>query len=516
MGEAIRSAGGKLKSFSFEEHILFAEINEVGEVAVKPSLLCMEIKPGSNVRAKRRKGAITSPKHQEYEKGNKAATKSQSLFFVKSNIAGITKLANTAYEGRPLCVDAHPNDTLMDAISKDGRFRENFKLLEDNDARSAVSLDYKVSEYSRQTFIMMKDRKRKLRSGNEATSSEAENVISRKQTVYSSIPSKVTAPFTEEIGKTMICDARNSALETLIKPGVEKAALDKNLHRMVQNFGKTASSAMPARMLPRFTEATKSVGFIECGYVTGTCFLLSKNYLITAQHVINNINKKRAESTDGELYRKISIYFKFLYPSKYGSCSAEMDETKIFSGQGGLDYAICHIKWVDSAVANLEPLGPFVRSVLPCSGLVILVGHPDSKEKSIEPCHIMPSYNWHATLCKRASEAEGYCDQHPEECSIYNGESVRCVHIHKHRYLQGHHPDQIPYDTSFFEGSSGSPVLNLDGHIVALHTQGYPFYQSGKEVSLMEFGLTFGAIFRDVKERFGERGAKFFFPNICG
>ena len=515
MGEAIRSAGDKLKSFSFENHILFAEINEVGEVAVKPSLLCMEIKPGSNVRAKRRKGAITSPKHQECEKENTAATKSQSLFFVKSNAAGITKLTNTAYEGRPLCVDAQPNDTLMGAILKDGRFCDNFKLLEDNDVKSVVSLDYKVSEYSRQTFIMMKDWKRKLRSDNEATSSEAENVIPRKKTVYSSIPSKVTVPFTEEIGKTMIYDARNAALETVVKPGVKEAALDKNLHRIVQNFGKTASSAIPARMLPRFTEATKSVGFIKCGYATGSCLLLSKNCVITAQHVINNINKERAESTDGELYRKISIYFKFLYPFKYGSCSAEIDETQIFSGQG-LDYAICRIKWVDSAVAKLEPLGPFVRSVLPRSGMVILVGHPDSKEKSIEPCHILPSYNWHATLCKRGSEAEEYCDQHPEECSIYNGESVRCVHIHKRRYLQGHHPDQIPYDTSFFEGSSGSPVFNLNGHIVALHTQGYPFYKSGKEVSLMEFGLTFGAIFRDVKERFGEENAKSLFPNISG
>ena len=474
---------------------------------MKPSLLCMNIKPGSNVRARRRKGAITSPKHQECEEKNKAPAKSQSLFFVNSNTAGITKLTNTLYEGRRLCVDAQPNDTLMGAILKDGRFCDNFKLLEDNDVKSVVSLDYKVSEYSRQTFIMRKDRKRKLRNENVP-------VIPRKKTVYSSIPSKVTVPFTEEIGKTMIYDARNAALETLVKPGVKEAALGKNLQRIVQKFGKTASSAIPARMLPRFTKATKSVGFIKCGYVTGTCFLLSENCVITAQHVINMINEKREESTDGELYRKISIYFKFLYPFRYGSCSGEMDETGIFSSQGDLDYAICRIKWVDSAVAKLEPLGPFVRSVLPCSGLVILVGHPDSKEKSIEPCHIMPSYNWHATLCKRASEAEGYCDQHPEECSIYNGESVRCVHIHKHRYLQGHHPDQIPYDTSFFEGSSGSPVFNLDGHIVALHTQGYPFYQSGKEVSLMEFGLTFGAIFRDVKERLGERNAKFFFPNM--
>ena len=439
---------------------------------------------------------------------------SSMLFFIKSNNAGITKVRNTAYEGRLLCIAAYPNDTLMDAISNDGRFCENFLLLEDTDNKSNVSLQYKVSKYSRQRFIMKKSTRKRKQSGDDETRS-SESVIPKKQTAYSLVPSKVTAPFTVEIGKSMIEDARNSALETLIEPGVQKAALDKNLRSIIQKFGKVASSAVPARILPNFTEATKSVGFIRCGDCTGTCFLLANDYVITAQHVINDINAKRSASTNTGLYKTISIFFQFLFPLELASHSAEINETNILFGRGKLDYAICHIKWV-GGMPKVKPLRSLVRSVLPRSGLVILVGHPDNKEKSIETCHILPSYNWHATLCKRASEAEKYCEEHPEECSIYKGENVQCVHIHKGRYLQGDHPYELPYDTSFFHGSSGSPVFNSDSHIVAMHTQGYPIYQSAKKISLMEFGVTFAAIFKDVKERYGEHFAKKLFPKING
>ena len=520
VGQAIQNAGEKLEDFSFSDNILFAEINEaVGEVAIRPSLLCMELKPNGKVQAKRRKGATPLPKdRRDPEKENKDPTTRPMLLFIKSNNAGIAKVPNTAYEGKLLCVDAHPEDTLMKAISKDGRFRKNFKLLEDTDAHSEVSLEYKVSKYSGQRFKMKKtDRKRKQSGDDETRYSKT-----RKQFVYSSMPSTIDAPFTQEIGKSMVEDARISALENLVKPGVEKAGLDNHLNRLVQKFGKVASSKIPARIMPVVTQAIKSVGLIKCGNCTGTCFLVADDWVITAQHVINNINTTRSESTDTERHRTISIYFNFLSQLELGEIDAEIDEKRLLFGEGKpdekLDYVICGIEWVNPEMPKWEPLGPLVRSVLPHSGQVILVGHPNSEEKAIEICNILPSYNWHATLCKRAADAEEYCNEHPEECSIYSGENVRCVHIYKGRYLQGNHPDQLPYDTSFFEGSSGSPVFNSNGHIIAMHTQGYPFYKykSSKEVSLMEFGVSFAAIYRDVKQQYSEDCAKFVFPNING
>jgi hypothetical protein len=512
-----------LKKFSYEDHILFAEVNDpFDEVAVLPGIVCRELKPGGKVRAKYKKGATPSPKTNEgkemddesgSDKERKVARK-QRLFYIKSNKLGITNITNTAYEGKPLCVVAQAKDTLKDAILKDGRFCEEFTLFEDNGHLSDVPLNYHVSKCSRQIFIMKKRPKKRKKSDDKPSSNEECSTNKSKKSVYSSIPTSITESFTEEIGKTMIEDARNSASVTLFKPGVQKGRLDKKMQSITRKFGKVASSVIPARIMPKLTKARRSVGFIKCGNCTGTCFLLAENTIITCHHVINDIYTKRSQATDKELYKTISVNFRFERPRESEMCHAVIDETQMF-GQGKLDYVICVIKMLVPVPGPTPvPLGPSVKSVLPHSGLVILIGHPDSQDKSVEICHILPSYNWHSTLCKRASEAEQYCKQHPEECHSFNNKDESCVHFYKGRYLQGDHPNHLPYDTSFFKGSSGSPVFNSDGHIVAMHTQGYPFYQGSKKVSLMEFGVTFGAIYQDVKERFGLDQASLLFPEI--
>jgi predicted metal-binding protein len=516
LGDAINSVRDKLKNYVSNDRILFADVNDhAGEVVVLPAILCKELKPNGKIRAKRRKGATPSPKTvSDEDKENKPPTTNE-LFYIHSNSSGITKIPNTAYEGKPLCVVAQANDTLKDAMLKDGRFCDEFILLQDDERQSDVPLQYLVSDYSRETFIMKKragKRRKEDKPGTGEDSSETASINPSKERVYSAMPISVTACFTEEIGKSMIEDARNSALKKLIQPGVGKDDLDKHIQSIAQKFGKVASSAIPARTLQVLAEATKSVGFITCGDCTGTCFFLFESTIITCQHVINKINTKRSQSTDKELYKTISVYFNFDRPLKLGISDAEIDETLIFTGEGNLDYAICGLKWI--APRSLTGLGPFVRSVLPRSGLVVLIGHPDNQFKCAETCHILPCYNWHSTLGRRYSEAEQKCKKNPEECYISDNEEESCVHIYKGRVLQGDHLNQLPYDTSFFHGSSGSPVFNSDGHIIALHTQGYPFRQGSKKVSLMEFGVTFGAICQDVRERYGLDKANLLFPEI--
>ena len=58
----------------------------------------------------------------------------------------------------------------------------------------------------------------------------------------------------------------------------------------------------------------------------------------------------------------------------------------------------------------------------------------------------------------------------------------------------------LPYDTSLFTGASGSPVFDLNGNIVAIHTQGYTLNVEGGKCSLMEFGVTFQAICEDLRK----------------
>ena len=59
----------------------------------------------------------------------------------------------------------------------------------------------------------------------------------------------------------------------------------------------------------------------------------------------------------------------------------------------------------------------------------------------------------------------------------------------------------LAYDTTLFSGASGSPVFDLNGNIVAMHTQGYRLFIGVHECSLMEFGIQFSAICEDLRRR---------------
>ncbi|CAB4021596.1 Hypothetical predicted protein, partial [Paramuricea clavata] len=267
------------------------------------------------------------------------------------------------------------------------------------------------------------------------------------------------------------------------------------------NGSMVDSSAVPTAILPALTEVEKSVALLRCGNVTGTGFLLTKDKLITCHHVHNQIVAQRHPDA------KILVHFGD--PQQRQILQAEVDEEKRPIYGINLDYIIY---WIKYTPAHLKPLGHLVRSSLPSSGRpVILIGHPESKSKVFEICPIKE--RWVETLVERTKDAHEYCQQHPQECKL-SDENKSCVHSYEDRVLESYHRHQLAYDTNFLEGSSGSPVLSVDGYIVAMHTRGYPFSRGFERVSLMEFGTTFASIYQDVKDRYSSWLANLLFPNI--
>ena len=64
------------------------------------------------------------------------------------------------------------------------------------------------------------------------------------------------------------------------------------------------------------------------------------------------------------------------------------------------------------------------------------------------------------------------------------------LHMVSENFLQSRERDEsfLPYDTSLFPGTSGSPVFDLNGELVAIHTQRYTLrVDGGKQYSLMGF-----------------------------
>ncbi|XP_028405792.1 protein FAM111A-like [Dendronephthya gigantea] len=522
-------ANAKGKRVPFEDIILFGEVKDnvvSGEVAISPQIFCHHLKEGGKIRSRKKKGAIKKKTGEasDHEYGledeeNRYSVKQQKLFYVSSTNSGITKVVNTSYEGKHLCVISYVGDKLKDAISRDGRFADELKLFTSDDKQSEIAMHYEALNYCGKVLLAKKPPpKRKL--ADEPIGDEASETRGGNQSAIS-LPDNLSDPTTEDIARAMMNEARNDALEAFAEPG-SKGKADFHINKMVKKFGKKDSCSIPARISDTLSQARGSVGYLHCGDYGATCWLLCKNVVITSRHVFEDISKIRMEATDEEINKTIFVDFHFDSPGQRSKIEFEIDEKrKGIYGQGNRDYAILFLK--DSPdLNNMLSLGLLVRLPLPSSGSVVLLGHPEKRPKQIEICQIIPGYKWYRTLCERRNDAimAHDCESNPEECmlnpnNIYSDKIVECIHMYQGKELNpADHSDQIPYDTSFFHGASGSPVFNSYGHIIAMHTMGYPFSQSQKKHSLMEFGITLAAIYDDIIQQEGPTLAFTLFPEV--
>ena len=59
----------------------------------------------------------------------------------------------------------------------------------------------------------------------------------------------------------------------------------------------------------------------------------------------------------------------------------------------------------------------------------------------------------------------------------------------------------LSYDTYFSSGSSGSPVFNASGRLVAMHCFGHFYNRVNKPYALIEFGYSMESILCDIKQK---------------
>jgi V8-like Glu-specific endopeptidase len=309
--------------------------------------------------------------------------------------------------------------------------------------------------------------------------------------------------FTENLRKSMTWNVKSSAYRSLLnlqsgdKFGKHVGKFVDN-DQQVFNFAKedllnNASTKMPARLLEPLSTYSKSIGQISCGTIRGTCWLVGDSLVITNHHVYMMINTEREKLQIHEL--PITVTFDYLRPGQREHIViVEVDEERdpqLESCQ--LDYKFLRLK-ENECLGGRVPLGPIVRSGPLQEGLVTIVGHPAGSEMHVETCVVVRSQSWREQPDQRH---EVYAGLH-----MTNAELLDSTERYK---------DCLPYDTSFFSGASGSPVFDLNGNIVAMHTQGYTLNVEDGQCSLMEFGVQFNAICDDMKRR--DIDVKEFFPN---
>ncbi|KAF6103270.1 hypothetical protein HJG60_004738 [Phyllostomus discolor] len=159
-----------------------------------------------------------------------------------------------------------------------------------------------------------------------------------------------------------------------------------------------------------------------------------------------------------------------------------------------LDYAVLELKENGQPVPSglYNGIGP-----VPLSGLIYIIGHPDGKLKLVDGCAIIPQGQ------RVQRYQQHFPSQDSNECMQDFDEHMEYIHMFTQRSFEEMAPrtDVITYDTSFYFGSSGSPVFDSYGSLVAMHSTGFRNYYHPEFSSIIEFGPTMEAILHDIKQK---------------
>ncbi|XP_012884400.1 PREDICTED: protein FAM111A [Dipodomys ordii] len=388
-------------------------------------------------------------------------------------------------EGSKLCVFGFKGETIKDTLCKDGRFcalieKESWRLIGDLD--SIIESTQPVDELEGQLFQVEVERKAKRKVTAPAPNLEPEEKVLKEYIVkeYPSLRSE------------------SKKIREYIKEKAEQRKKGKKtslftLHR--RNFGKLTKNATLVKVHKFLSQLGDSVGFLlwdnNGNMGCATCFVFSGPFILTCRHVINDIVGKGIEPSQwadiiGQCVKVIFNYEEV--PVKEENCFFLEPWFQI--SDGTLDYAVLKLK----ADGQPVPLGLRDKiAPLPLNGLMYIIGHPQGESKRTDGCAVIPQ-----------SERE----QKYKE-NIQAGEAVGCnfpphfVYMHTQNSFQkiAHNPDVLTYDTTFYWGSSGSPVFDSQGSLVAMHTAGITCeYQHGI-LNIIEFGSSMESILSDMKQK---------------
>ncbi|XP_053515243.1 serine protease FAM111B [Artibeus jamaicensis] len=262
-------------------------------------------------------------------------------------------------------------------------------------------------------------------------------------------------------------------------------------------FAKVTKNSVSVATCERHTQLSKSVGFVrwENNGTTGnaTCFLFNDGYIFTCRHVVHlMVGEETNQSLWSDMISKcakVTFTFKEFCPPAEEWFSLE---PWLQVSNEGPDYAILKLR----ENGNGFPPGLVGHtSSLPPSGLIYIIGHPEGRRKEIDGCAII-------TLKKREERYSQLLQDKVEVVGLKAATHVLCSMFTPRSFPpEAYSTETLSYDTCFASGSSGSPVFDADGKVVAVHSFGMFYKRENKEHAFIEFGYSIDSILRDLQQR---------------
>uniref|UniRef100_A0A671VSR2 Protein FAM111A-like n=1 Tax=Sparus aurata TaxID=8175 RepID=A0A671VSR2_SPAAU len=437
-----------------------------------------------------------------------------------------------------MTVYAYKGENVKRALRRDGRFRDEvFKkncVLSDTSTGDTTEMSSLVDDLDGKTFkiilldkcpppeslpnsldLMQSYSPRSDSDGNQdppqqSATTESENDNRQKEKPE---PEGDTAPeqIPREIpnSKTMRSHLATQFTDLVkgTKTQVPKLSRVQNLFRV--DYGKNDQTCREVKTMKKLMELSNSVCHVRInGGAEGSGFLLFDKFVLTNGHVIKNIYDEETR----QLTERVTVHFSYesLDQMEAGQDSrAEVEEVAgfaFYSGEAGhrCDWALLKLGGEQNLPDGLLKHFGF----LPPSGGICIIGHPDGRVKMIEPCLIVSFDN-------RSQVAERHYRENPQGAEVHTsiyGENPGHIQWVTPRFFEDvagwvkQNKQVLTYESSFYFGSSGSPVFDEHCNVVAMHSAGYIYHNArGQRQSVIEYGYPLSTIIKQVIIQLVER-----------
>ncbi|KFO29530.1 protein FAM111A [Fukomys damarensis] len=399
----------------------------------------------------------------------------------------IVKCGELHKKGNKLCVFGLKGETIKDALCKDGRFlsfleTDCWKLI--GKLTSHVESSQEVDAMEGKLYQLEAEKRSSTRVAATATGTQNWELEEHKAYVLQEYIVREYPSLNRERERIR----ENLKKEMKIRK-VNQSSLVK-LHRT--DFGKQTKNSTPVKTLKLLSQLSDSVGFLRWdnnGSVgCATCFVFTGPFVLTCLHVVHHIVGKGAEQEKwadiiGKCVRVTFTYEEFA--TKDDNCF--LVEPWFEISDVTLDYAVLKLRENGQQV----PAGLYNGiAPTPSSGLIYIIGHPEGERKSTDACVVIPQSEREQACARNVRKAMP--DSDPEFVHMYTQNSFQKIL---------HNPDVVTYDTTFYWGSSGSPVFDSHGSLVAMHTAGITVAYLGATSHFIEFGSALRPILSDIMEK---------------
>lgn len=426
------------------------------------------------------------------------------------------------------CIFAPKGESIKDALCNDGRFlplvkEENWTLVTNGeviDNNFVVNIlsdqDYEIEVQSKKGARSSGDQNKKLNDldlGGQQLSTQPQPDFEGGQ--FSASKRQQPEPDCEQgqlstSKKQKLQDFEWQILQLYPKLKEERQNIDKflsgykkdALEVYKRNFGKEVNDSFSFKLMKTLAQYGDSVGYIEWRNVNlgyATCFVLHGRYILTCHHVIKMIVGEGIEAKDWGDRIKQSARVTFSYVEKYPTENWFSLENWFEIADVDLDFAVLKLEENES---KIHPPPGLLQLHLPSppNGPIFIIGHPNGRIKSTDICLVVSIFN-------RGNEFSNHLQKRwNTECRypVCGYSQKKCIHMFNPKDFEEdrNNPNLVTYNTCFFEGSSGSPVFNKNGELVALHAAGFVYKVGNKDCNIIECGYSIHSIILKIKSKF--------------